>query len=582
MFVKLQKTLFQVIRPSKKNSYMICRSKNSLVKNAFGYIYVALCALVLLNTSFVMGDTNAAGVEINVANDIDLSTYAIDPVQSYLPEASTTQPGSTAPNGSMLNASSAPPTGFTQLSSDDLWGRIKDGYAMPELKSSYVTNHTNWYAARPDYVLRMTQRSQKYLYHIVEEVQKRGMPTEIALLPMVESAFNPKAYSTSRASGIWQFIPSTGKNFGLKQNWWVDNRRGVTAATDAALTYLQKLHGMFGSWDLALAAYNAGEGTVQRAINRNRNKGLPTDYESLVLPEETKNYVPKLQAIKNIMSNPEQYGIKVDAIPNRPYFTKVNAPQQIDVHLAAKLAEISFEEFTALNPEYNRPVATSKGNVHEILLPVSATQTFADNLSNYDKPLVNWQAYHAKRGERMDHIASKFGINVAQLREANGMSSGKNVASSSTMLVPSSSTNDSNNVDDSNQDENKIDTDSLENNSLATTDESDLSKKRVISYKAKRAENISKIAKKYGVNPKQLMAQNGLKSSKLKAGQVIKVSYSADKKSSAKHLTSKGSKHSKSQVSRSHHGKSISQKKQSKSKVSRASSHASHSHKKRT
>ncbi len=506
---------------------MTCVFKNAPAKNVFVCIYFALCTLASLNSSLVMADTNAAGVEINVANDIDFSTYAIDPVQSYLPEDSPAQPSTAIPSASVINSSSPPPASFTQLSSDDLWGRIKDGYAMPELKSSYVTNHTNWYAARPDYVMRMTQRSQKYLFHIVEEVQKRGMPTEIALLPMVESAFNPKAYSTSRASGIWQFIPSTGKNFGLKQNWWVDNRRGVTAATDAALTYLQKLHGMFGSWDLALAAYNAGEGTVQRAINRNRNKGLPTDYESLSLPEETKNYVPKLQAIKNIMSNPEQYGIKVDTIPNRPYFTKVNAPQQIDVHLAAKLAEISFEEFTALNPEYNRPVATSKGNVHEILLPVSAAQTFTDNLSSYDKPLVSWQAYHAKRGERMDHIANKFGINVAQLREANGISAGKNVASKSTMLVPSSPSNDNsdaNNIEG--QDENAIDADSLENNNLSATSDSADNPKRVVMHKVKKGENIAQVAKKYGVNTKLLIAQNSLKSSKLKTGQMIKVSYS--------------------------------------------------------
>ena len=169
------------------------------------------------------------------------------------------------------------------ISNDDLWQRIKDGYAIPDSTSPLVSNHESWYSSRPDYVRRMVERSQKYLFHIVEEVEKRGMPTEIALLPMIESAYNPQAYSSGRASGIWQFIPSTGKNFGLKQNWWVDNRRNVTFATDAALTYLEKLHTMFGAWDLALAAYNAGEGTVGRAIERNRKLGLPTDYESLNL-----------------------------------------------------------------------------------------------------------------------------------------------------------------------------------------------------------------------------------------------------------------------------------------------------------
>ncbi len=516
----------------------------------------------LLAAQAALAETNVAGVEIHVINDVDIGGYAINPIQSYLPDntADTKQTNTSSSNTSSLTnnqsssglsssnqlTSGAP--GFTQTTSEDLWGRIKDGYAMPELKSSYVDNHTNWYASRPEYVKRMVQRSQKYLYHIVEEVQKRGMPTEIALLPMVESAFNPKAYSTSRASGIWQFIPSTGKNFGLKQNWWVDNRRGVTAATDAALNYLQKLHGMFGTWDLALAAYNAGEGTVQRAIERNRNKGLPTDYESLNLPPETRNYVPKLQAIKNIMSNPEQYGLKIETIPNRPYFTKVNAPQQIDVHLAADLAEISFDEFSALNPEYNRPVATTKSNMHEILLPVSAAQTFTDNLSNYDKPLVSWQAYHAKRGERMDHIASKFGINVAQLREANGMPTGNRVASASTILVPnnnSSSDSDGNSDNQKNQEDtqtsNKIDIASLADNNPSSTSEISDSHKHQVMHKVKKGENIAQVAKKYGVDTQQLMAQNNLKSGKLKAGQFIKVNYSPQPKSSV--TTTNKSKH---------------------------------------
>jgi membrane-bound lytic murein transglycosylase D len=218
----------------------------------------------------------------------------------------------------------------------------------------------------------------------------------------------------------------------------------VTAATNAALNYLQKLHGMFGSWDLALAAYNAGEGTVQRAIDRNIKKGLPTDYASLPLPEETKNYVPKLQAIKNIMRQPENYGLNIDTIPNRPYFTKVTAPEKIDAKLAASLAEISYDEFVSLNPEYNRPVITETGNVHEILLPISAATIFKTNLTTYDKPLVSWQTYHAKRGERMDKIAQKFGINVSQLRDVNDISNGKKLSGSQSILVPNSESNSDN------------------------------------------------------------------------------------------------------------------------------------------
>ena len=348
----------------------------------------------------------------------------LDPVLNYLPDAISNQ---------------APAN--IDKSAPDLRQRIISGYNMPDINSTYTGAHEAWYASRPDYVKRMIGRSQRYLYHIVVEVEKRGMPSEIALLPMVESAFNPVASSRSKASGIWQFMPATGKNFGLKQDWWVDNRRDVTAATNAALTYLQKLHGMFGSWDLALAAYNAGEGTVQRAIDRNIRKGLPTDYASLSLPEETKNYVPKLQAIKNIMKQPESYGLNIDAIPNRPYFTKVIAPEQIDAKLAASLAEISYDEFVSLNPEYNRPVITETGNAHEILLPVSAANTFKTNLANYDKPLVSWQTYHAKRGERMDKIAQKFGINVAQLRDINDIPNGKKLNGAQAILVPNSAKN---------------------------------------------------------------------------------------------------------------------------------------------
>jgi membrane-bound lytic murein transglycosylase D len=357
----------------------------------------------------------------------------LDPVLNYLPD----QVKDSLPANIDKNA-------------PDLRQRIISGYTMPEVNSTYTGNHEAWYAARPDYVKRMIGRSQRYLYHIVVEVEKRGMPSEIALLPMVESAFNPVANSRTKASGIWQFMPATGKDFGLKQDWWVDNRRDVTAATNAALNYLQKLHGMFGSWDLALAAYNAGEGTVQRAIDRNIKKGLPTDYASLPLPEETKNYVPKLQAIKNIMRQPENYGLNIDTIPNRPYFTKVTAPEKIDAKLAASLAEISYDEFVSLNPEYNRPVITETGNVHEILLPISAATIFKTNLTTYDKPLVSWQTYHAKRGERMDKIAQKFGINVSQLRDVNDISNGKKLSGSQPILVPNSGNNADNSPIDAN------------------------------------------------------------------------------------------------------------------------------------
>jgi len=393
---------------------------------------------------------------------------------------------------------------------DDLWQRIKNGYAMPDSTSALTTKHEEWYSSRPDYVQRMVERSQRYLFHIVEEVEKRGMPTEIALLPMIESAYNPKAYSKSSASGIWQFIPSTGKHFGLKQNWWVDNRRNITMATDAALTYLQKLHAMFGAWDLALAAYNAGEGTVGRAIERNRKLGLPTDYESLNLSDETKNYVPKLQAVKNLMTDPSNYGLKIPTIANTPYFAKVSAPARIDTHLVAKLAEINHEEFLALNPSYDRPLINSDRENLELLLPIMAAQTFRTNLANYEKPLVNWQTYQAKRGESMDKIANKFGMNLAQLRDVNDLSSQAKMKKSTTILVPKSDANDDAPLT-------VIEDHEIEN--VAP-------QKQTITHKVKKGEVMQSIAKYYGVSVKQILAANALRNGKLKTGQVLSIDVS--------------------------------------------------------
>ncbi|MDR2874323.1 MAG: LysM peptidoglycan-binding domain-containing protein [Methylobacillus sp.] len=387
----------------------------------------------------------------------------------------------------------------------DLWARIKDGYAMPDLDSPLTAVSESWYAARPDYVSRMVARSQKYLFHIVEEVQKRGMPTEIALLPMVESAFNPVALSRSKAAGIWQFIPSTGKSFGLKQNVWVDSRRDVTAATDAALTYLQKLYGMFGSWDLALAAYNAGEGTVSRAIERNRKQGLPTDYPNLPLPQETRNYVPKLQALKNIVTHPEQYGLDLQSIANQPYFVKVGAPRQIDAALAARLAGISEEEFNSLNPEYNRPVLASTDGEHDFLLPLGADEIFEANLAAYDKPLVSWQTYTAKRGDSLDKIAKKFGVSATKLREANKLDfKGNKFKTAYPLLVPAQG--------------------AATEAALAVEDIPEpaaaVSTKR---HAVKKGDTLAAIAKRYDMSVQALRDLNHLKSDKLKSGQTLLV-----------------------------------------------------------
>ena len=317
----------------------------------------------------------------------------------------------------------------------DLWSRIRDGFAMRELDSKLVARHEKWYARHPEYVARMTDRARLYLYYITEEVERRGMPSEIALLPMVESAFNPGAYSSSRASGIWQFMPSTGKKFGMQQNWWYDGRRDVISATNGALDYLQNLHNMFGDWQLALAAYNCGEGAVLRAQAHNRKRHLPTDYAHLRLLKETRNYVPKLMAIKHIIADPAKFGLALQDIPNKPYFAAITTTQHIDVKLAAQLAGISEDEFAALNPAHNRPVILQDNNDY-ILLPIDKIETFRTNLENYDKPLVSWQSYKPKKGERLDKLAPRFGLSLANLKSVNGLSRRGNISTGQTLLVP--------------------------------------------------------------------------------------------------------------------------------------------------
>ena len=331
------------------------------------------------------------------------------------------------------------PPGPQKFNDADLWQRVRRGFVMDELNSPLVLQQEQWYASRPDYIQRFVDRGSKYLHHIVEEVEKRGMPMEVALLPIIESAFNPQAFSTAKASGMWQFIPSTGKNFGLKQDWMADNRRDVVLSTDAALDYLQKLHGMFHSWELAFAAYNCGEGCVGRAIARNERLGLPTDYLSLTLPIETRNYVPKLIAVKNIVLSPGSYGIELEAMENRPYFAKVVAPEKIDTRLAARLAEMPEAEFATLNPAFIRPVAAS--GTGYFLVPYEKAETFRANLDLYrslNGPMVSWQTVNARRGESIDAIAKRYGMTGSYLRATNGALKEKRgkLTVAATIMVP--------------------------------------------------------------------------------------------------------------------------------------------------
>ncbi|MFJ1299644.1 transglycosylase SLT domain-containing protein [Pseudomonadota bacterium AL_CKDN230030165-1A_HGKHYDSX7] len=319
----------------------------------------------------------------------------------------------------------------------DAWDRIRRGFAVPNLNTELSQQWTDYYASHPEAVQRMAERSGKYLYFIVDEVNRRGLPTELALLPFVESAYNPTALSRSQASGLWQFVPTTGTYFNLKQDWWRDERRDPIASTYAALDYLEKLFEMQGDWYLALASYNWGEGSVQRAMAKNEAAGIPTDYLSLSMPDETRNYVPKLQAIKNIIADPKRYAVVLPKVDNAPYFVTVQKKSDIDVEVAAKLAEMPLDEFKALNPSFNRPLIRGE-HQPTLLLPADRVETFNANLRNYKGDLSTWTTYASRRGESYAAIAKRYNVSEARLRDINDVPSRQKVASGQTLLVPAS------------------------------------------------------------------------------------------------------------------------------------------------
>ena len=318
----------------------------------------------------------------------------------------------------------------------DLWARIRRGFAMPALDNDLVHQQEQWYAARPDYLQRMTDRSRKYLFHIVEELERRNMPTELALLPFIESAFNPQAVSSARAAGMWQFMPATGKTFDLKQNVFRDDRRSVLESTRAALDYLQRLYGQFGDWHLALAAYNWGEGNVARAIARNQKAGLGTGYADLNLPNETRNYVPKLQAVKNIIANPEQFHADLPLINNHPYFQSVTLDRDMDVAIAAHLADVEIEDFKALNPQLNRPVILAAGTP-QILLPWDNATVFKRNYEAYTEgKFATWTAWSAPATMSVGEAAKRVGMNENELRTVNSIPPRMLIKAGSVLIVP--------------------------------------------------------------------------------------------------------------------------------------------------
>jgi membrane-bound lytic murein transglycosylase D len=395
---------------------------------------------------------------------------------------------------------------------------------MPDLQDDLVAKWEKYYADRPEYMARIVDRSSKYMFYIVTELERRGMPLEIALLPMIESAFNPIAHSTAKASGIWQFIPSTGTAFGMKQDWWADSRRDIVQATNGALDYLTKLHGMFGDWQLALASYNWGEGAVGRASARAKSAGRDGTYLTLNMPAETRNYLPKLQAVKNIVRNPAAYGLTLASIPNEPYFKTVTLSHAIDLKKAAQLAGLSEADFVALNPSHNRPVIAGRGE-YQILLPADKADIFVSRLEADERPKVSWAAYRTRSGDRIDALAARFGTTVAALKAVNGIrAAAPTLPAGYHLLVPS--------------DGPSADALGSIQNAVFTKFPEYVAPR---SHKVKKGETFAGIAKRYGVAPATLAQWNRMSKPTARAGQLLYVSGPAPVRSKA----AKGAKASK-------------------------------------
>lgn len=414
------------------------------------------------------------------------------------------------PSGPLSALGSASPQQVTVVplaAPVDIWDRIRRGFAMPDLDSELVRDREQWYASRPDYIQRMTERSSRYLFHIVEEIERRNMPTELALLPFIESAFNPQAVSSARAAGMWQFMPATGQSFDLKQNVFRDDRRDVLASTRAALDYLEQLHARFGDWHLALAAYNWGQGNVNRAITRNQRDGQPTGYTDLSMPMETRLYVPKLQAVKNIVARPEAFSARLPEIGNHPFFETIALERDMDVAVIARLAEISEKDFRALNPSLKQPLVMAAGTPN-ILLPWDSAATFQRNLQAYGGPLASWTAWVVPSTMSAAQAAERVGMDEDELRGINNIPPRMRVRAGSTLLVPRSMHRD----DD-------VPGHVADNGQLSLQPEIILRKTTV---RARKGDNLGRLASRYGVSPVSVAGWNRLSvGARLKAGQRI-------------------------------------------------------------
>jgi membrane-bound lytic murein transglycosylase D len=378
----------------------------------------------------------------------------------------------------------------------DVLERVRAGYALPAAEHPTIDRELSWYARHQGYLDRTFERARPYLHYIVGEVESRGIPLEIALLPIVESAFDPFAYSHGRAAGLWQIIPGTGKRFGLKQNWWYDGRRDVIDSTRAALDYLEYLHDFFdGDWLLAVAAYNSGEGNVRRAIARNLRAGKPTDFFSLSLPRETRAYVPRLLAISRLVADPEGHGVTLPAIEDRPTFRVVPVEGQLDLALAADLAGIEVDDLYALNPGFNR-WATDPDGPARLVLPIERADVFETALASLDRrQQVEWERYRVRNGDALLTIARRFGTTVDVIREANDLR-GNTIRAGSYLMVPKAVKS--------------LDAYTLSADARLERKQSVPRGDSRIEHRVRRGESFWTISRRYGVGVRQLAAWNGM------------------------------------------------------------------------
>ena len=388
-----------------------------------------------------------------------------------------------------VDPTTAPATG-------DVWARMRRGFTLEIPSNPRVERETDWYAAHPAYIERVQERATPYLRYIVDRIEARGLPMELALLPVVESAYQPFAYSHGRAAGLWQFIPSTGKHFGLKQNWWYDGRRDIVASTDAALDYLDQLSRRFdGDWELALAAYNSGAGTVSRAIRKNRGKGRPTDFWSLDLPRETSGYVPRLLAITRIVRDPAAFGVSLAPLPDEQRLQPVDIGSQLDLAMAAEMAGLDIDELYRLNPGFNR-WATDPDGPHRLLLPVERVERFSAELAALPPDeRVRWQRYRIRRGDNLGSIARRHHTTVALLQQVNGLKSSR-IRAGRHLLIPIASRSQEG--------------EALAANRVRAAGPQRRSAGGKTWYRVRSGDSLWAISRRYGVDHRDLAEWNGL------------------------------------------------------------------------